>query len=163
MKTQSHKILYASFGIASALLVGLPTLATIHSTDAPKEKAELQQMPLAEQASYSATKAANVNLAVSLAKELAGTGVTSNVVSPGPILTEGFKELALARAAQEGWEPDLVAIEKRWATEIVPNPTGRMGRPEDVADAVVFLASSRAGFINGANLRVDGGTVPTIN
>ncbi|MEO1763904.1 MAG: SDR family oxidoreductase [Cyanobacteria bacterium J06629_18] len=103
------------------------------------------------------------NLAVRLAKELAGTGITSNVISPGPILTEGFKDFALVRAKQEGWAEDITVIERKWATEVVPNPTGRMGRPEDIADAVTFLASPRASFINGANLRVDGGTVPTIN
>lgn len=120
-------------------------------------------LPLAEQASYSASKSANVNLAVSLAKELAGTRITSNAISLGPILTDGFKEFALERAKQEGWVEDIKAIEQKWATEVVPNPTGRMGRPKDIANAVAFLASPKADFINGTNLRVDGGTVPTIN
>lgn len=118
-------------------------------------------MALAERASYSATKAAVMNLAVSLSKELAATGITSNVVSPGVITTTMVKELILTQAQLEG--VDISVIEKRWAKELYPNSTGRMGTPEDVANAVTFLASPRAGFINGANLRVDGGMVPTIN
>ncbi|MBF2098569.1 MAG: SDR family oxidoreductase [Gloeomargaritaceae cyanobacterium C42_A2020_066] len=49
------------------------------------------------------------------------------------------------------------------ALGFAPSPTGRPGRPEEIADAVLFLASRRAEFITGQNLRVDGGYVPTVN
>lgn len=118
-------------------------------------------MALAERASYSATKAAILNLSVSLAKELSGTAITSNVVSPGVIVTAMLQELIETQAQQAG--VDASVIEKQWSEKLYPNTVGRMGQPEDIADAVVFLASPRAGFINGANLRVDGGMVPTVN
>jgi 3-oxoacyl-[acyl-carrier protein] reductase len=118
-------------------------------------------MALAERASYSATKAAIINLGVSLTKELANTGITSNIVSPGVVATTMIKELIDTQAKQEG--VDVSIIEKRWAEELYPNSIGRMGQPQDIANAVIFLASHQAEFINGANLRVDGGMNPTIN
>lgn len=118
-------------------------------------------MALAERASYSATKAAILNLSLSLSKELSGTGVTSNVISPGVIATPMVQELLQTQAQQAGVEVSI--IEKQWSKELYPNTVGRIGQPEDVADAVVFLASARAGFVNGTDLRVDGGMTPTIN
>jgi 3-oxoacyl-[acyl-carrier protein] reductase len=121
-------------------------------------------MPFPGMANYSATKAANLNLAVSLAKDLAGTGVTSNAVSPGMIITPGVEEMLKAMAPQYGLSPDdMPALEKFAVKNMVPNPSARLGRVEDIATAVTFLASPLAGYINGANLRVDGGTVPTTN
>jgi len=46
---------------------------------------------------------------------------------------------------------------------MVPNPSARLGRPADIAATVAFLASPLTGYINGANIRVDGGTVPSVN
>ena len=63
-----------------------------------------------------------------------------------------------ARAARKGWGEDWAEIEKRAMKEMGGgNPTGRMSTREDVAAAVVFLASDPAAHINGVNLRVDGG------
>jgi len=121
-------------------------------------------MPFPGMANYSATNAANLNLAVSLAKDLAGTGVTSNAVSPGMIVTPGVEEMLKAMAPQYGLPPDdFAALEQFAVKNMVPNPSARLGRVEDIAAAVTFLVSPLAGYINGANLRVDGGTVPTIN
>jgi NAD(P)-dependent dehydrogenase (short-subunit alcohol dehydrogenase family) len=120
--------------------------------------------PFAEMGNYSATKAANVSLAVSLAKALAGTGITSNAVSPGMVMTPGVEEMLRGMAPQLGLPADdLPALEAFAAKNMVPNPSGRLGRVEDIAAAVTFLASPLAGYVNGSNIRVDGGTVATVN
>jgi NAD(P)-dependent dehydrogenase (short-subunit alcohol dehydrogenase family) len=119
-------------------------------------------MPHRDMPSYSATKAANLNLAVSLAKGLSGTGVTSNAVSPGMIVTPGVEEM-LRNSAPEWGIPadDWAALERYAMKKMVPNPSARLGRVADIADAVAFLASPLAGYVNGTNLRIDGGTQPT--
>lgn len=111
---------------------------------------------------YSASKAATLNLTVSLARELAGAGITVNTVSPGPIVTPGYIQLISGVAAGLGWGTEWSEIERR-LLEGLKIPCGRLGRVEDVAHLVTFLASPLAGYINGANLRVDGGLTPAIN
>jgi 3-oxoacyl-[acyl-carrier protein] reductase len=121
-------------------------------------------MPFPEGAAYAATKSANANLAVSLAKALTGTGITSNAVSPGMIVTPGVEDMLREMAPKFGLPPDdLAALEEFAVKNMVRCPCERLGRPEDIAAAVTFLASPLAGYINGANLRVDGGTIPTVN
>jgi 3-oxoacyl-[acyl-carrier protein] reductase len=66
-------------------------------------------------------------------------------------------------AAERGWGDDWATIEAGVLREVLDNPTGRLGRPEDVADLVAYLASPLAGYVNGANLRVDGGSTPSVN
>jgi len=119
--------------------------------------------PLAALPDYNATKAAVINMTVSLAKELANTGVTVNTVTPGPIMTSGWIEWARGIAKARGWGADMAQIERRIVQEVLPNSVGRVGRVEDIASAVAFLASPLAGFINGANLRVDGGGAQSVN
>jgi 3-oxoacyl-[acyl-carrier protein] reductase len=120
--------------------------------------------PAAVRPHYAAAKAALVNMTVSLAREFSGSGVTINTVSPGPIRTPTLEPMLRGIAKQSGWAADdWSEIERRFVKEIVPNSVGRIGRVEDIAHAVAFLASPLADYIDGANLRVDGGYVTSVN
>jgi 3-oxoacyl-[acyl-carrier protein] reductase len=119
--------------------------------------------PFAFMPDYAATKAALNNLTVSLSKELANTGITSNTISPGIIVTSSLEKFYRQTAAKRGWGNDWNEIEKHIVQEILYNPVGRLGKIDDVANLVVFVASPLASYVNGANLRVDGGSVVTVN
>ncbi len=122
--------------------------------------------PMAAQPDYAAGKAAVVNLSLSLSKELAGSGVTVNTVSPGVIVTPGLQEAFRGIAAMQGWGEGQAwsAIEERAVATMLPQlGVRRFGRPEEIADAVAFLVSPRAGYLTGTNLRVDGGFVGAVN
>jgi NAD(P)-dependent dehydrogenase (short-subunit alcohol dehydrogenase family) len=119
--------------------------------------------PMAVQPHYNASLAARHNMAVSLARELGGTGVTSNVVSPGAILIDAVRDLLLELAPSHGWGDTFEEIEQAAARDWVPNDIGRFGRPEEIAAAVVYLASTQAAYVSGATLRVDGGTIRSVN
>lgn len=98
-----------------------------------------------DSAAYGTMKAALFFYVKSLARHAAAKGVRANVVSPGTTLFEGGF-----------WDRVRLNDPKTFAANVAANPLGRMGRPEEIADAVVFLASPRASFISGANLTVDG-------
>jgi len=119
--------------------------------------------PFANMPDYAATKAALVNLTVSVAHALAGSGVTANTVSPGIIVTDEVEKFYRDVAAREGWGEAWPEIEAAVLTHVLPNDVGRLGTADDVASVVAFLASPLSGFIDGANIRVDGASVPTIN
>ena len=95
---------------------------------------------------YNAVKAAEISLAKSMAQQLAGDNIRVNSVAPGSILFPGGSWWKRQQA-----DPDGIAEFIR--REL---PFGRFGRPEEVGDAVAFLASSRASWISGASLTVDG-------
>jgi 3-oxoacyl-[acyl-carrier protein] reductase len=90
---------------------------------------------------YSASKAAVIGLTKALAKELGPSGITVNCVAPGVIDTD--MNAALSKEAREALAEET--------------PLGRLGTPGEVAQAVCFLASERAGFITGQILSPNGG------
>ncbi|MGE0313462.1 MAG: SDR family NAD(P)-dependent oxidoreductase [Lautropia sp.] len=99
--------------------------------------------PTAQAGAYSVAKAGIAMLSAQLAIEWGKDGIRSNVVNPGMTLTP----MTQARYEQPG------NIER--LSRAVP--LGRLGRPEDIAEAVVFLASDRSAYINGQEITVDGG------
>jgi NAD(P)-dependent dehydrogenase (short-subunit alcohol dehydrogenase family) len=114
-------------------------------------------------ADYAAAKAALVNMTVSLSKALAGTGVTANTVAPGPVRTARMEAAVRSVAEDRGWGTEPDELVRHAEQDLWPNPTGRVGRVDEVAAAVAFLAGRRSGYVNGADLRVDGGTTVTTN
>ena len=102
----------------------------------------------ARHAAYGAAKAGMVALAKSMAIEFAPLGIRVNVVSPGPIATPRITP-----------SPEMNALFERKL------PAGRFGKPEEVAEALAFVLSDGAGFINGQNIIADGGwmAVPPIS
>ncbi len=119
----------------------------------------LAQQPHGSAPHYNATLAARHNLAVSLARDLKDSGVTSNVVAPGAILTEENQPMLVQMAQAYGWGEDWEEIESKAVQAMAPNDVGRLGRPEDIAAAVIYLASPLADYVTGATIRVDGGTI----
>ena len=108
---------------------------------------------------YSASKAANINFAQCLAKDLAPHNVRVNIVNPGMVQTP------LNRGVWQAWHdqqpPDRRRSYEDWAGDKVRAvvPLGRWQQPEDVADMVAFLSSARAAQVTGQTINVDGGQV----
>lgn len=97
----------------------------------------------AGQTNYAAAKAGVIGFTKSLAREMASRGITVNAVAPGFIATD-----MTAAMPEKAQEHVLTSI-----------PLGKMGKPEDIANAVLFLASDKASYITGQVIHVDGGMV----
>ena len=96
---------------------------------------------------YAASKAAVRSLARGLASELAARGIRVNVVSPGPISTPIYGKLGLPKEAVDAFGANIVS----------QIPLKRFGKPEEVAQSALFLASNASSYVTGVELNVDGG------
>jgi NAD(P)-dependent dehydrogenase (short-subunit alcohol dehydrogenase family) len=99
-----------------------------------------------------AANAADLNFASSLAEQYGPLGVRVNTVNPGPVDTDRWDGLEKAFARDKG-----VSQDRAHELAVSSIPLGRICTPEEVANLVVFLASPRASFINGAHIPIDGG------
>lgn len=97
------------------------------------------------EAVYSGAKGAIISFTKTLAREVARKGVTANSVCPGPTRTPGFESVV---------DPTNAKLLESMVKSV---PLGRLGEPEDIAAAVVYLASDRAGYVTGQTLSVSGG------
>lgn len=94
---------------------------------------------------YRSVKAALVPYVKSLARDLGPLGIRVNTVSPGAIIEDG-----------NTWGRQRDSGAERYKFMLARNPSGRLGAPQEVADAVVWIASARASYVSGTNLIVDG-------
>jgi len=99
-----------------------------------------------------AVRPAVVGLVKSLAAEFGKDGILVNNIAPGYTETERLSELSKVRALAAGVSEE--EIKSRWTAEI---PLRRLGKPEEIADTIVWLASERASYITGQTILVDGG------
>ena len=111
------------------------------------------KQPIPDLILSNAIRAGVVGLVKSLANEFGKDGITVNNVGPGYTATERLKSLAATRALAMGVQPD--DMYKKWSAD---TPLQRIAQPEEVADAIVYLASDRASYITGQTLLVDGGS-----
>ena len=106
---------------------------------------------------YGAAKGALDHVTGNLSRRLAPHGITVNAVVPGTVLTPQAKRWIVTLAKQDGWPDDFAEQERIFTQERGQQPVPRLGRAEEVAAAVAFLASPRSDFTTGALLRIDGG------
>ena len=111
---------------------------------------------------YYAAKGALPAVTVSLAKHLAGEGVTVNCVSPGLIATAEVIERSATAAERKGLGTDWPTVERYLLDHVMANPSGRVPFPEDIGRVVAMVVGEPGWHINGAHLRVDGGAADAV-
>jgi 3-oxoacyl-[acyl-carrier protein] reductase len=112
----------------------------------------LVRQPTANLTLSNSIRMATIGLMKTLSQEMASYGIRSNAVAPGWTATERIAEIMQSRAQSRGTTPEQEA-----AKVVAEIPLGRMGTPEEFANATVFLASPAASYITGVTLAIDGG------
>jgi len=113
--------------------------------------------PIANLGLSNALRLSLVGWSKTLAGEVGGHGVTSNIILPGRIATDRIRFLDEQKAKREGRTVDEVS-----AASTGSIPLGRYGEPHEYGDVVAFLSSPRASYITGSTIRVDGGLISSI-
>ena len=139
-------------GPVRAVRALLPNLETGRSPAIVLLGAAGAKMPYMNQVVSNVHKAGLLALVKTLSHELAGKGIRVNAISPGRTLTRLWLDRAERMAAEQGITPGEVIEE--FAAEV---PLGRFAEPDEIAQAVVFVASNRASYITGQSISVDGG------
>lgn len=112
------------------------------------------KQPLPNLVLSNSIRAATVGLAKSLAMELGKENIRFNSIMPGWTMTERVQDLMAVRAKNNG-----TTVEEETAKQTAEIPLGRMGQPQEFANAAVFLVSPAASFIHGVSMAVDGGII----
>lgn len=115
------------------------------------------EQPIPNLALSNGIRAAVLGWSKTLSAEVAKHGITVNIVLPGRIATERIEQLDKANADRSGMSIDAVKV-----ASLATIPAGRLGTAAEFADVVAFLASTRAGYVTGAKIRIDGGATRSI-
>lgn len=148
-KDAAQLLLYSAVRLTKAVIEGMASrgwgrLIYVTSVSVPQ--------PLDDLVLSNSYRSAVTAFCKTVSNTHARSGITANCVCPGYTATERLQSLAQSRAEQSGTEPEQVM-----ASMAENVPAGRLGKPEELAATVAFLASEQAGYISGSSLRVDGG------
>lgn len=115
------------------------------------------EQPIPNLALSNGIRSAVLGWSKTLSAEVAKHGITVNVVMPGRISTERIEQLDKANADRSGMTMEAVKL-----ASLATIPAGRLGTAAEFADVVAFLASTRAGYVTGAKIRIDGGATRSV-